>query len=194
MSSRPTTRLAICLLIGLGLLLAAAMLPGWRHRHVGTAGHTHGHGHSHSHTHSHGHSHSHEHSHSHHHSHSHGHGDPTQKAAIGQARAGWHLHLSLFGFELTIWEPQWDLADISLLDDDEIRSKNADPDTPSRPALVSNTLVAAGWGSLFWIDPAPIPARVKTPAIGHSTPAMNSGASLYSSRSEAPPVPPPRRV
>ena len=112
-----------------GTFFFASCLVAVRHRHVGSHDHTHsGHSHPHphsgpNHTHSHGehqghshrhgpsqhhnHSHPHGHSHSHGHSHGHGHGSGhshSHAQVETSAHAGWHLHLSLFGWEVTVWE------------------------------------------------------------------------------------------
>lgn len=59
-------------LSALAILLAAAVLPGWRHFHTAGLGHRHAEGAA-------------------------GHSDPSFD--------GWHVHISFFGLELTIWEP-----------------------------------------------------------------------------------------
>ena len=79
--------------------------------------HSHSHGHSHSHRH---HAHGHAHSHSHGPAHSHppthrqavdNEGDSDEKTATAQRAAQWHLHVSLWGWEFTIWGS--DVASIS---------------------------------------------------------------------------------
>lgn len=100
--------------IGVVLLLAALttglfVTPGVRHRH--DAGDT---------AHSHSHAHPHKHSHSHHHSHGHAHGHPHADASVDhdhgeddaasvdsssdqlQPNGSTHVHITVFGFELTL--------------------------------------------------------------------------------------------
>lgn len=186
MCSRAISRFVIGLLIAGLLLLTAATVASWRHRHAGTAGHTHGHRYAHRHDHSHGHSRSHSHGHSHQHGHSHDHG---RHAHHLHAREGWHVHISLFGLELTLWEPQWNEA---VLADTAPQTEPERDD--GKPVLVAASPITAGWASLFWIDPAPVPARTRMPAVDVSARWRIVDNFLYSSPLESPPVPPPRNV
>lgn len=185
--SRPITHGVIGLLIGGLLLLTAVMVLGWRHRHAGTVGHEHGHDHGYSHSHGHDHSHSHGHSHSHHHGHAHRH----DGHADFHGREGWHVHISLLGLELTLWEPHWGEAVIAEEVDEAEPERDGEGGVPM---LAGATPISAGWVSLFWIDPAPVPARTRVPVVDTWARSRFAKDILYLSRVEAPPVPPPRNV
>lgn len=96
--------------VGVVLLLAALttglfVSPGIRHRHDdGDAAHSHSHHHDHGHHHSHGHSHSHTHSHAHaeHHPEDEGGGSELGESSQIEAKSSTHVHISVFGFELTL--------------------------------------------------------------------------------------------
>ncbi len=96
---------AIGLVLAVLFAVGAFLTPGFRHRHEGGQhSHTHSsaqshHHHGHSHPHHHGHSHPHHHDHKHGHGHSHAHAQ-SHHDAIAEARP--HIHVRLFGFQLTL--------------------------------------------------------------------------------------------
>lgn len=156
------------------LLFAALAVPGWRHRHAGTAGHVHSHGGV---AHSHG---------GHTHAHSH-------------AREGWHVHLSFFGWEVTLWEPGAEEAPVAerrpvAADGSEPTERETKPTNGEGPVLVATSPVTAGWVSVFLIDPGPLPDRTETPADGSGLPFSLPTNNRCASRDDAPAVPPPEAV
>ena len=98
-------------LICFALLVAACagsllVVPGIRHRHDGgEVAHTHaagGHGHSHTHGHGHSHSHTHAHTHSHEHDDHQSKSEPSEQDDSVADELSSHIHVSFFGFELTL--------------------------------------------------------------------------------------------
>jgi hypothetical protein len=106
--------------IGLVLLFAALttglfVTPGIRHRHdAGDTAHSHAHSHAHAHPHSHSHSHHHSHGHTHTHGHPHSHApvdhDHGENSAAlvdsssdhPESNSSTHVHITVFGYELTL--------------------------------------------------------------------------------------------
>lgn len=92
-------RILLCLILSVATIAGGFLVvPGIRHRHDdGDVAHSHfAHGHSHSHSHRHCHSHSRA-SHTHQSEH-----DDTQKGDVVAEEPSSHIHISLFGFELTL--------------------------------------------------------------------------------------------
>ena len=98
-------------LICFALLVAACagsllVVPGIRHRHDGGGvAHTHaagGHGHSHTHGHGHSHSHAHAHTHSHEHDDHQSESERSERDDVPAEESSSHIHVSFFGFELTL--------------------------------------------------------------------------------------------
>jgi len=155
------------MLLAGAMTLAAATAPGWRHRHAGGAAHTHSHSGV---THTHG---------GHTHSHSHEHG-----------RDGWHVHLTFFGFELTLWEPGADELEIAVTESD--RSPKPGPgEAGAGLVLLAGEPMTAGWVSLLLIDPGPVPVRVRVDDPAASRWSLPAAEGRFAHVADPPPLPPP---
>lgn len=170
--------LIVALLAGAGVLLVVSAVPGLRHRHAGGVVHSHGDSIVHSHgdgpVHAHPGGHDHD---------AHG------------GRDGWHIHLTLFGFELTLWESS--ATTRRLADRAEATNTDrtdAEPASDGVPVLLSSSPISAGWFTLFWIDAAPVPGRVAIGVIASSGEFCVVSDDLATTEVEAPPVPPPETV
>ena len=145
--------------------LFAAAVPGLRHRHTGGVTHSHGDGLV----------------------HTHGDGMPAHSH-----RDGWHVHITLFGFSLTLWEPGSNAAEAaSTLDTQSVARTEA---RDGHPVLLATSPVTAGWSSLFWIEAAPVPAILATTTDDSFSPCSPPSDEAAASRFDAPPVPPPEAV
>lgn len=202
MSRLASPFLILTVLAGGVLLLIVAAVPGVRHRHAGDVAHSHGQSHTHSHRHTHGHSHRHHHHHGHSHSHSHGHSHtrgPSHSHAdehiAGAERDGWHIHVSIFGFELTLWD-SWSVVVERRGDTPPRRSRRerSEMADDGRPVLLATSPTTSGWMSVFWLDPAPVPRRVASPPVGGEMLVAGSVNERVGLDADPPPVPPPEAV
>lgn len=170
--------------LGVSTLLVSLATPGFRHRHdqePEAAAAPHAHTHSGHHAHAHGRSHGHA------HRHSHGpeaeatsHAGQTAPQHDHEHGGKWHVHFSLLGIELTLFET-------------DPRDESG---SGSRSAQNRLTQTSLPWNSavllIVAIEPGPLPARVlltEQDASGWQRPAE---AGFPRSPGERPPVPPPR--
>lgn len=194
-----------CWLLGLlcVVLIATSGLIAVRHRHSGDPFHSHArdvpepsghsHPHRHSHSHSHGHSHGHGHSHAHPHAVHHSETPDALAASNGLQRQyeGWHLHLFLLGYEITLWERGLEIA------------RGPSSNTEASSNIPVGTMVLRGLeiltpggqiGSVIvfaWLMLYVLFRRVACPAGDFSGEVVLASYTLQCGR-ERPPLPPPR--
>ena len=132
----------------------------------------------------------------HHHGHRHSHGLDHEAHAADDGhdhgRDGWHVHISLFGFEFVLWEPGAKEAEIAETEQDRTKKrKDRSAATGTTVVLLAESPLTAGWVSLFFIDPAPIPAKVGVVDAGANRVVPASAEPLFDFLVAPPPVPPP---
>ncbi len=128
--------------------------------------------------------------------HRHGEGGHTHADATDAARDGWHVHLSLFGLEVTIWEPssdgetgEFEEASVATADDRPIEREHNRGD--EGPVFVASSPLTSGWVSLLCLDPGPLPARVAASDVDPASSPLRPSHDRCESRTDAPAVPPP---
>jgi hypothetical protein len=215
----------IALLLGAAGLMICRIPTLWHSHGGGKGGHSHAtnsdlqgeeshaHGHSHAgHDHSHGgHHHHHRHGgHEHHHvhtadddSHTHSHGAEAREedlAETASADSGWHMHVSLFGFELTISAPFDDERDEPLFslrkpedDDRELARRTRQKHGPSSSRGGTWRSPPDQWVTqIMGIEFGPLPRALACPISERHGRVFNTRSSLFPRDADSPPVPPPR--
>jgi hypothetical protein len=112
-------------------------------------------------------------------------------ADIADGREGWHVHLSFFGVEVTLWEPGSTPVEA---EDAPVAVPRPESGEDGGPVLAGGTSAAGWWMSLLSIESGPLPARVRAPEAGLVRFVVASGDERAASVADAPPVPPPEAV
>ncbi|QDT56530.1 hypothetical protein Pan44_45860 [Caulifigura coniformis] len=156
-----------------------------RHRHAGDLVHSHAGQHRAAHSHSHSHSHSHGHSHPHRHAH-------VEHGAVPEKRHdGWHVHILILGWEITLWERGVEVASASSAE------TGGAAETPHGTSVLSGLQLVTS-GGVSWCLLGLMLPLLGRPAFRRSRPldllsvALRETAFPGSRRRDRPPVPPPR--
>ena len=186
MAIRRILRGAIGLVLAVLFAVGAFLTPGLRHRHEGGQ-HSHTHSSAQPHHH-HGHSHPHHHGHKHGRGHSHAHSHPHHAAVV---KASPHIHVRLFGFQLTL--PDFLGGDEAPLTADfpavRPRAKSKPPAVPEVQSLPIVPQLVRFVMELRCLVPDKVALAANT--LSPSSLSTREFVDLGLARAE-PPVPPPK--